>query len=39
MKILLIAFGALMFIIARLILLIYSESKKFKSNDKKENTI
>lgn len=36
MSSLLIAFGALAFIVIRLVLLIYSETKKFGNKDKKE---
>lgn len=36
MSSLLIAFGALAFIVIRLALLIYGETKKFDNNDKKE---
>lgn len=36
---LIIAFGALAFIIIRLVLLIYSECKKFNAKDKKENAV
>lgn len=36
MSSLLIAFGALAFIVIRLVLLIYSETKKFSNKDKKE---
>ena len=36
---LIIAFGALAFIVIRLVLLIYTECKRFDAKDKKENAV